>query len=189
MAITDILEKILKAQKGRDMRQAIHDGIKQCYEDGKSGAVDLEAREELAKKATIDDRNISDTTTYSSGKIQEIVKDSAYGHVLVEKIKLQRSTIPAVAYIHQFANHLIVHVENFLVTSGAGFATDFFTYSEDISAALYDVSVVLGGVYKIEIPKGSRVATVTLLASGIAVSGDFDFLIESADIDGSEDEY
>ena len=40
--------------------------------DGKSGAVDLEARETLAKKATIDDRNISDTTTYSSGKIMSL---------------------------------------------------------------------------------------------------------------------
>lgn len=53
MAITDVqtlLENILKAVYGRDVRQSIHDAIKQCYYDGKAGAYDLESRD-IAKTA------------------------------------------------------------------------------------------------------------------------------------------
>jgi hypothetical protein len=42
--ILDILNIIRKAQYGREVRQAIVDGISQCYEDGKAGVNDLEAR-------------------------------------------------------------------------------------------------------------------------------------------------
>lgn len=51
MALTDVqllLENILKAVYGRDVRQSIHDAIKQCYYDGKAGAYDLEARDRAA---------------------------------------------------------------------------------------------------------------------------------------------
>ena len=39
--IEQLLKQILGTKFGKDMRQAIHDGIEQCYEDGKVGAVDL----------------------------------------------------------------------------------------------------------------------------------------------------
>lgn len=42
------LQKILSSRYGKDVRQAIHDGIHDCYEDGKSGATDLVAREQIA---------------------------------------------------------------------------------------------------------------------------------------------
>lgn len=45
--IKEFLQKILSARYGKDVRQAIHDAIKQCYEDGKAGSVDLTAREEI----------------------------------------------------------------------------------------------------------------------------------------------
>lgn len=44
-SIKDYLSQILKARYGKDVRQSIHDAIHQCYEDGKAGATDLEARE------------------------------------------------------------------------------------------------------------------------------------------------
>lgn len=47
--IQEYLNQIKNAIYGRDVRQAIHDGIHQCYEDGKAGAVDLVAREEIAE--------------------------------------------------------------------------------------------------------------------------------------------
>ena len=54
--ILENLQKILSAVYGRDVRQAIHDAIHDCYEDGQSGATDLIAREEIeeleALKAT-----------------------------------------------------------------------------------------------------------------------------------------
>ena len=34
--IRDYLNEILSAVYGKDVRQAIHDGIFQCYEDGKA---------------------------------------------------------------------------------------------------------------------------------------------------------
>ena len=43
--IDTYLKNILSAVYGKDVRQSIHDGIKQCYYDGKVGATDLEARD------------------------------------------------------------------------------------------------------------------------------------------------
>jgi hypothetical protein len=47
--IVEYLQQILSARYGRDVRQAIHDGIQQCYYDGKAGGVDLEARQDIEK--------------------------------------------------------------------------------------------------------------------------------------------
>lgn len=46
--IQTYLNNIMKAVLGKDVRQAIHDSIKQCYYDGKAGAIDLDARERAA---------------------------------------------------------------------------------------------------------------------------------------------
>ena len=46
--IETYLNNIMKAVYGKDVRQSIHDGIRQCYYDGKVGATDLEARERAA---------------------------------------------------------------------------------------------------------------------------------------------
>ena len=43
--IQEYLDKIKTAVYGRDVRQAIHDAIKTCYDDGSAGATDLTARE------------------------------------------------------------------------------------------------------------------------------------------------
>lgn len=55
--IQTYLNKILSAVYGKDVRQSIHDAIKQSYYDGKIGAVDLTERERAAKaEATINAR-------------------------------------------------------------------------------------------------------------------------------------
>lgn len=46
--IEENLAFILSSRYGEDVRQAIHDAIHDCYEDGKAGAVDLVAREQIA---------------------------------------------------------------------------------------------------------------------------------------------
>lgn len=46
--ITEILQLISETQYGRDMREAIRKGIEKCYEDGRAGAIDLEARSDIA---------------------------------------------------------------------------------------------------------------------------------------------
>ena len=45
---------ILSSRYGEDVRQAIHDAIHDCYEDGKAGAVDLTAREQIQEKSPKD---------------------------------------------------------------------------------------------------------------------------------------
>lgn len=45
--IEEYLDKIKHAVYGREVRQAIHDGIETCYKEGKAGSTDLEARQRL----------------------------------------------------------------------------------------------------------------------------------------------
>lgn len=46
--IEEYLGDILSARYGEEVRQSIHDAIHQCYVDGKAGATDLVAREQIA---------------------------------------------------------------------------------------------------------------------------------------------
>lgn len=46
--IQTFLKNIKTAVYGKDVRQSIHDAIRQCYYDGKAGSIDLEARERAA---------------------------------------------------------------------------------------------------------------------------------------------
>ena len=50
--IEQYLADILAARYGEEVRQSIHDAIEQCYEDGRAGAIDLEAREDIAAETT-----------------------------------------------------------------------------------------------------------------------------------------
>ena len=61
--IQTYLKAIMSAVYGKDVRQSIHDGIKQCYYDGKAGAVDLEARE----RAEAAERRMDTFTSLPSG--------------------------------------------------------------------------------------------------------------------------
>lgn len=53
--IEELLNQILSAVFGKDVRQAIHDAIQQCYEDGKVGAVDLVARQRIDNLAKLEE--------------------------------------------------------------------------------------------------------------------------------------
>jgi len=50
--IEQYLADILAARYGEEVRQSIHDAIEQCYEDGRAGAIDLEARADIAAETT-----------------------------------------------------------------------------------------------------------------------------------------
>lgn len=52
MAIETNLEKIMKSAYGKDVRQAIHDAIYECYEDGHAGSTDLVARSTISELAS-----------------------------------------------------------------------------------------------------------------------------------------
>ena len=46
--ITELLRNIKTKIYGKDVRQAIHDAIQQCYLDGKVGAIDMVARNQIS---------------------------------------------------------------------------------------------------------------------------------------------
>ena len=78
------LAAILEAIYGRDVRQAIHDAIEDCYEDGKSGATDLKARDEIDKiKESVatttalaeETKARTDSDAAMNGRINKLVQD------------------------------------------------------------------------------------------------------------------
>lgn len=60
------LQKLLTSRYGKDVLQAIHDGIHDCYEDGKAGATDLVARER------IDNLIVMNNPTEGNSELQDI---------------------------------------------------------------------------------------------------------------------
>lgn len=67
---------ILSSRYGKDVRQAIHDAIHDCYEDGKAGATDLIAREQIAdtdKKLSAQIANLVANAPSGSEKDSELV--------------------------------------------------------------------------------------------------------------------
>lgn len=58
--ILEILNTISNAQYGRDVRQAIVDGISQCYQDGKAGVNDLQARQLIENAISVNENQQSD---------------------------------------------------------------------------------------------------------------------------------
>lgn len=70
--IQDYLAQILAARYGRDVRQSIHDAIETCYNDGRAGAIDLQAREDISALDGRMDTAEGDITALQSGKVTEL---------------------------------------------------------------------------------------------------------------------
>ena len=102
--IATLLNTIKTAIYGRDVRQAIHDAIRKCYDDGRAGAIDLTARELAKLNASKLQAEISDFTESASGRMDDY--------------ETQTST-----QIAEELAELNTRLENFMASAGATTAT------------------------------------------------------------------
>lgn len=176
MSIEDNLLTIQNAVKGKEVRQAIHDGIKQCYTDGKAGAIDLQARQELAMKPSVDDNNIKSSDTYSSSKIEALIANTNYKQATLKQTVTGLGTANASAYVYQLANLVMINLDNVIIT-GTLTLYKLMTYSDDIPTPLYSSMQVLGGA-NIIVTAGSRDIKITTSGSA-TIKGMITFLVTS----------
>lgn len=105
--IEEYLNQIKNAIYGKDVRQAIHDGIHACYEDGKAGSIDLVAREQIAElvapsgeapsAAEVTDARIgADGTVYASLGIANRTQNSSLKSTYFNGISLDQSNLNVV---------------------------------------------------------------------------------------------
>ena len=116
--IQTYLKKILSAVYGKDVRQSIHDAIHQCYEDGKAGTIDLEARERidqftaLESGSTTGDAELQDIRagidgeTYSNAgnAVREQIRDVRSGSIkqnLLDFTTLTNGYLNSSGYLNQ----------------------------------------------------------------------------------------
>lgn len=69
------LNLIINAVYGKDVRQAIHDAIEQCYTDGNAGAIDLEARQNIVDlaKDVLEMQETGATAEVIQAKVQSVI--------------------------------------------------------------------------------------------------------------------
>lgn len=102
--IATLLNAIKTAIYGRDVRQAIHDAIRKCYDDGRAGAIDLTARELAKLNASKLQAEISDFTESASGRMDDYETQTS-------------------AQIAEELAALNTRLENFMASAGATAAT------------------------------------------------------------------
>jgi hypothetical protein len=92
MAVTETIQELLQgiddAQYGRDMRQYIHKGIQKCYEEGRAGETDLDARDRLdvVEQELYDSHNWSSVACELQSDYVEGLSDQSGAEVLVNEL-------------------------------------------------------------------------------------------------------
>lgn len=174
-SIQQFLNKILSSRYGKDVRQAIHDAIHQCYEDGKAGSVDLIARERIdnlvandedseGNSELIDIRVGYDGVRYkNAGEAVRSQMEESTKHFVIGKNLLDPSTIirdgngtinSTTGEIEEGSYYVygpikFVVGQSYTISRKAGFVGLYF-YKNDGSYAGYQeiVSILGGTVYE-----------------------------------------
>lgn len=155
--IIDYLQKILSSRYGKDVRQAIHDGILTCYEDGKAGAIDLVARQRidtlesssLIRKIvdSLPTEDISTTTVYmipSQQSSQDNIYDE-YMYINESWEKIGSSAVDLTDYLKRdgdSSNNTVTFTSNDSGPDGehAILSVDKLTTGEKISSIMNKIS-------------------------------------------------
>lgn len=75
--IQNLLQQLLNAVYGKDVRQAIYDSIQQCYYDGKAGSIDLTARQQIDDLAAdvLEMQETGATAEVIEAKVQTVINE------------------------------------------------------------------------------------------------------------------
>lgn len=107
--IQDLLEDILSARYGEEVRGSIHDAIEQCYMDGQMASVDLVARNDIA--------NMQGDVTQVKTDIAQVVSDMSGFNTDVANIK---NDIGDLTQLQTTAKNNLVDAINEAAQSGGG---------------------------------------------------------------------
>ena len=180
--IADYLKKILSAVYGKDVRQAIHDAIHQCYEDGKAARERIDNLAKLEEGSTTGDAELVDIrvgvdgTTYDSagaavrgqlGQIsEEIVKISERTNILniEDSIKghAYRSAVGSEIVLIENTNYTACN-QVFNVNQGEKYTHNWlyaacYIYDNEKKLVLYDYADTIP--HTITIPANGQYMTV-----------------------------
>ena len=120
--INTYLEQIQTATYGKDVRQSIHDAIEQCYADGKAGAVDLVARNQinnfLTNTGSLIEQTLILAELYGNGQTAEsnIANLDAFDYICVY-YKVVNTSAPEIRLFKQsdfFGSNTVVISQPFL---------------------------------------------------------------------------
>jgi len=100
--IVELLNLIKTARYGRQVRAAIHDGIQQCYEDGKAGAQDLAARQLIEQAIGVNEEQAALIASIIA-RVEDLENESGGG----ESSESTTTDVPTVIFDYgyeQFSN-------------------------------------------------------------------------------------
>lgn len=152
--IADYLNKILSAVYGKDVRQAIHDAIHQCYEDGKTGTVDLIARERIDNLARLEDGSTTGDAELMDIRVgaDGTTYDSA-GQAVRDQVVTLTKKVDAKAYTEQLSLGVWTDGLMYIFVNGKKYGTGVEIGKTDVQipdgVSIYDTVTWMDTVYGI----------------------------------------
>lgn len=115
--IQTILEQILKARYGKDVRQSIHDGIKQCY-------VDMD--------------NYSDFPEFFEGNLKNLLEST---NSILKSVDVSKKII---SYDEELDSSVLNNISKGNILTDASFANNYWVYKYDVTAYIGQILFIDG---------------------------------------------